>query len=167
MNLRIEILQECDVSEKYVNWFSNEEVVQFSDNQYRKFTLEGQFQYVRSCIENNSLDLYGIFDGAEHIGNICIHGLTSPHKRAELTYVVGDTDYWGKGVGTFAVAEIIKKARNEYGLERLYAGLANGNIGSRRVLEKNGFKLEGTRKKHLKYRDATHDQLDFGLLLTP
>jgi [ribosomal protein S5]-alanine N-acetyltransferase len=73
------------------------------------------------------------------------------HKKAEITYVVGDRKYWGKGIGSFAVLEISRKAIDYYKLNKLFAGMADSNIGSRRVLEKNGFVLEGTRNKHLFY----------------
>ena len=97
--------------------------------------------------------------------NIVISGLSSVHKRAEITYVVGDTEYWGKGVASYAISEIVKKSKTDYKLNRLYAGLAEGNTGSARVLEKNGFKLEGKRLNHLFYGGEFHNQLDYGLLL--
>jgi len=42
----------------------------------------------------------------------------------------------------------------------------SGNNRSRRVLEKNGFVLEGTRIKHLFYDGKFYNQLDYGLLLS-
>jgi len=161
----IKILQTEDVSENYVNWYSNKQVISYSDNQYRSFSLEGQKNYVRSCLDNNDVDLYGIFFKSQHIGNIVISGLTSVHKRAEITYVIGDTNFWGKGYGSYAVAEIINKAKNHYKLYKLFAGLAEGNKGSEAVLRKNGFLLEGRRKNHLFYSEKWCDQLDFGLII--
>ena len=91
--------------------------------------------------------------------------MSSHHKKAELTYVIGEANYWGKGVASFAIAEMIKIGKSELNLNKLYAGVASGNIGSRKVLEKNGFVLEGTRKQHLFYGGKFFDQLDFGLIL--
>ena len=165
MKFELMLLKESDVTQSYVDWYSNSEVVRYSDNQYRKFTLDGQKKYVTSCLNNDDIDLYGIFDKGLHIGNILISGLSSVHRRAEITYVVGDTGYWGKGVASFAISEIIKKSRTDYKLNRLYAGIAEGNIGSARALEKNGFKLEGKRLNHLFYGGELHNQLDYGLQL--
>lgn len=154
-----------DVTEKYVNWLTDRDVTRYSDNQYRTFTLEGQTRYVETCLASKDTDLYGIFDDTKHIGNIVITGLQSHHQRAEITYVIGDRDYWGKGVATFAIAEVVSKAKSIYKLKKLYAGLANGNTGSQRALEKNGFVLEGVRKSHLFYNNNFYDQLDYGLIL--
>tara|TARA_Y100000816_G_C25972357_1_gene507447 strand:- start:303 stop:800 length:498 start_codon:yes stop_codon:yes gene_type:complete len=165
MKFELMLLKESDVTQSYVDWYSNPDVTSYSDNQYRVFTLDGQKNYVRSCLNNDDIDLYGIFDKGLHIGNIVISGLSSVHKRAEITYVVGDTEYWGKGVASYAISEIVKKSKTDYKLNRLYAGLAEGNTGSARVLEKNGFKLEGKRLNHLFYGGEFHNQLDYGLLL--
>ncbi len=165
MNLSISILQVEQVTQSYVDWYSNKEVVRYSDNQYREFSFDGQRSYVQSCLQNKDVNLYGIFDNTSHIGNIVISGLSSHHKKAELTYVIGESNYWGKGVASFAVANMIQIAKEEFGLNKLYAGIASGNIGSSRVLEKNGFIIEGTRKQHLYYGGDFFDQIDYGLVL--
>ena len=165
MELNLKILQVDDVNDAYVRWYLNNEVVRFSYSQYRNFTLEGQCEYVNACLIDTNIDLYGIFDGDLHIGNIVIKGFESLHKRAEITYVVGVPSYWGKGVGFFAVASIVELAKNKYNLNKLIAGLAEGNLGSQKILERNGFILEGQRIKHLLYNGEYLDQLDFGLLL--
>lgn len=165
MKLNLKILKVDDVSQSYVDWFSNSEVTRFSNNQFRKFTLESQINYVKDCYDDPNTDLYGIFDGDLHIGNIEINGLQTYHKCAEIKYVVGDTNYWGKGVGSFAISSLIDIARNDYQLNKLYAGTVEDNEGSVKVLKKNGFLIEGRRIKHLFYDGKFHNQLDFGLIL--
>jgi len=166
MDLNLRILQTDDVTDAYVGWYSNSDVIRFSDNQYRKFTFEGQCEYVKACLMDSNTDLYGIFDGDLHIGNIVISGLESMHKAAEITFVVGVTSYWGKGVGFYAVSSIVELAKNKYKLNKLIAGLAEGNVGSQKILERNGFVLEGKRTKHLFYNGEYYNQLDYGLILS-
>lgn len=163
--MEIRILKPIDVSEKYVDWFSNKEIVRYSDNQYRSFSIKGQRLYVENCLKNKEIRLYGIFIEEIHIGNIVLNGIGSIHKRAEITYVIGEQKYWGKGITTKAISTIINISRAEYNLNKLFAGIAEKNIGSKKVLEKNGFNLEGIRKKHLYYNNDFQDQLDYGLIL--
>jgi len=160
----LRILKPEDVSEQYLAWNKDEDIVRYSDNQYRNFTLDGQKDYVKACLYNRDIDLYGIFSGNTHIGNITISGIESIHKRGEITYVIGDKNYWNKGIASFAVSNMIMKAKS-YRLHKLFAGLAHQNIGSKVVLEKNGFILEGVRRSHLYYNNTFYDQLDYGLLL--
>jgi ribosomal-protein-alanine N-acetyltransferase len=165
MNLKIKILKKNDVTQSYVDWFDNKDVVRYSENQYRSFSIAGQRSYVSLCLKDPNTDLYGIFDNNLHIGNIIIKGLNSFHKRAEISYIIGNTKYWGKGVGFFAVSSIIEIAKNNYNLTKLFASTAEKNIGSRKILEKNGFVIEGKRKQHLFYNNQYHNQIDYGLIL--
>jgi RimJ/RimL family protein N-acetyltransferase len=54
----------------------------------------------------------------------------------EVGYWIGK-DYWGKGIGTRALSEFLRLVRTR----PLFAHVAQLNIGSFRVLEKNGFKV--------------------------
>jgi [ribosomal protein S5]-alanine N-acetyltransferase len=56
-------------------------------------------------------------------------------------------DYWGKGIMSGAVAAAIKIAREAKDVERIVADVKDGNWGSRRVLEKNGFRYLGDQDK--------------------
>ena len=165
MKLSLRILKVEDVSNNYVMWFSNKDVVKFSENQYKKFTLAGQKKYVRQCLKNKDMILFGIFNNKKHIGNVTLNGLLSPHKIGNINYVLGDKTLWGKGIGTFAIRKIISIAKKKYKLKKLFAGVADKNYGSKKILEKNKFILEGVRKKHLFFNNKFYDQLDYGLLL--
>lgn len=154
-----------DVSENYVSWFSDEDVTKYSDNQYYEFSLEGQISYVQECLSNKDIMLFGIFADGKHIGNIVLKGQLSVHKRAEITYFIGEKSYWGKGIGRNAVSKIIQIAKLELKLNKLFAGVAKNNKGSRKILELNNFVLEGIRKKHLFYNNNFEDQYDYGLIL--
>lgn len=165
MKLILKILNDTDVNQFYLKWFENLDVVRYSDNQYRSFTFKKQLEYVKNCFYDDNINLYGIFDDNTHIGNIKINGIKSIHKRAEITYVIGNTKYWGKGVASFAVSKMIEISKTKYYLNKLFAGVADENLGSIKVLEKNGFILEGKRSKHLYFNGKFHDQLDYGLLL--
>ncbi|MES2855320.1 MAG: GNAT family N-acetyltransferase [Bdellovibrionota bacterium] len=166
-DFKIRILREEDVTQAYVNWFHDQDVVRYSDNQYREFSLEGQKAYVRGCESNTSVRLYGIFSSKSeaHIGNVVIGAIDLNHRRAEVTYVVGDRAFWGKGVATFAVGEAVRIARDELNLVKVYAGCAASNEASKKVLERNSFSLEGVRKSHLSYGGTRDDQFDYGLVL--
>ena len=160
MNIRI--LEPNDVTQSYIDWMLDKEVVKYSENQYK---LEKQKMYVQDCFLNKNIDLYGIFLNEEHIGNISLKDLSSPHKRAEITYLIGKKNYWNKGLGSKLISIIIEKAREEYQLKKLYAGVAKENISSQKVLEKNNFKLEGIRENHLFLNNVFMDQMDYGLIL--
>lgn len=82
---------------------------------------------------------------------------------AEIGYWLAKP-FWGQGIATDAVRIFIKYAFEELGLVRLFSRVLDFNAGSWRVLEKNGFQLEGILRKHI-YRDGRYiDDRIYGLL---
>ncbi|MBI3139035.1 MAG: GNAT family N-acetyltransferase [Sphingobacteriales bacterium] len=67
-------------------------------------------------------------------------------KSAEIGYWIGEP-YWGKGVATEALRQMTAYAFYYFDLVRLYAEVFETNKASMRVLEKNGYYLEGVRRK--------------------
>jgi RimJ/RimL family protein N-acetyltransferase len=66
-------------------------------------------------------------------------------KTVELGYFIGE-NYWGKGIATAAVALMLDAIKKNKEIVRIEAKIFGGNGASARVLEKNNFVLEGTRK---------------------
>jgi len=83
--------------------------------------------------------------------------------RAEIGYWLA-RPYWGQGIVTDAVRDYVQYAFNELDLLRLTAYTFTFNVGSVRVLEKNGFKLEGRLRKHFRKGEKLYDAYCFGLL---
>lgn len=80
--------------------------------------------------------------------------------KAELGYWLGE-QYWGEGLMTEAV-----KLATEFGfgtmkLRRIYARVFLSNKASMRVLEKNGYKLEGILRKDAKKDNKFIDEYLF------
>ena len=83
--------------------------------------------------------------------------------RAEIGYWLAKP-FWGRGLMTDAVGAYARYAFGELGLERLVAQVFFFNMGSARVLEKNGFRLEGRLRGHARKEGRLLDVLYFGLL---
>jgi RimJ/RimL family protein N-acetyltransferase len=83
--------------------------------------------------------------------------------RAEIGYWLAKP-YWGQGIMTDAVLAFVTYAFEDLGLMRLTAHVFESNIGSVRVLEKNGFELEGRLRKHYCKDGELLDARVYGLL---
>ena len=149
-----------DVTSRYLAWFDDPVVTRYSDNQYRCFTLDSQREYVSACLTSEDIILLGTFYDELHVGCVQINGLSSRHRRSEITYVLGERFMWGKGVGSLQVKNAIELLKIRRTGLKLTAGLASENIGSLRVLENNGFKRECVRERHLRYCGKWYDQID-------
>ena len=67
-------------------------------------------------------------------------------KSIEVGYFVAE-EYWGNGIATAAVSLIIDYIKSHFDIVRIYAEVFGHNTASMKVLEKNGFHLEGIREK--------------------
>ncbi|MFA5318458.1 MAG: GNAT family protein [Patescibacteria group bacterium] len=90
---------------------------------------------------NFAIDING-----EAAGSISLMKIQEGHK-AEIGYWLGK-EYRGGGIMGAAVAEIVKYGFKELKLRRIYGHVFTFNKISKKVLEKNGFKLEGILKKY-------------------
>jgi RimJ/RimL family protein N-acetyltransferase len=84
--------------------------------------------------------------------------------KPEVSYWLGK-DYWGKGIATWALREFLAH-RNQ--IRPIYARVAKDNLGSRRVLEKCGFKIIGESKGFANARGQEIEELllEFGKVST-
>ena len=101
-------------------------------------------------------------------GDDLVGGLTLSNVRrraaqyASLGYWMG-RHYAGKGLMTEAVGVVIPFAFETLGLHRIHAAFLPGNMASRRVLEKNGFREEGYAENYLQIDGRWCDHILFGL----
>jgi RimJ/RimL family protein N-acetyltransferase len=84
-------------------------------------------------------------------------------RAAEVGYWLGP-EHWGRGLASAVVETLVPYAFGVLGMQRVQAGVFGWNGASARVLEKNGFLLEG-RLREAVYKDgATTDLLLYGLV---
>jgi len=91
------------------------------------------------------------------------------HDTANGTAALGygfDRHCWGRGYATAAVREIVDDAFRSPVLHKIWARVDPRNVGSMRVLEKAGFRLEGVLESHFVRRGERVDRAMFGLTRT-
>ncbi len=117
-----------------------------------------EFQRRESCI-------FGIHLKGEKklVGVIGFKSFDFGNGNSEVGYWIG-SNYWHLGIGSEALELLLGFGFNELGLNRAYAVVRRENLASRKLLEKLGFKFEGTLRKHLRSRRGFNDGLVFGIL---
>ena len=157
-----------DISKKYQNWLNDFEVQRYTEQKYKKYSLADVRNFVREKNKSKNEFLYGIFlkknNLNTHIGNIKLGPTNFTHKSAQISYFIGEKELWGNGYTTLAIKEIIKIAKKK-GVKKLKAGLYELNIGSEKVLIKNGFKIEGKFKSEIIYKGKRFNLHWFGKIL--
>jgi len=163
--LREVMLSDCNDS--YLNWLNDPEVNRFLETRFSVQSINAISDFV--CKMNSTSDTYlcAIIHrkSEQHIGNIKVGPIHPFYRRADLSYFIGNHSMWGHGCGSEAVEIMTRFAFRDLGVRKLKAFIREFNVGSRRVLERNGFQLEGVLKKEERYERGSEweDVYAYGL----
>ena len=76
--------------------------------------------------------------------------------------MIGEKSYWGKGIATLSIKLAKEYSKKKLHLRKLTSGTPIKNIGMIKAFKKNGFKMEGIRKKQLLIDNKYCDHILFG-----
>ena len=116
---------------------------------------DAYLQKWRKILANDAVITKVVEIGGEVVGSV---GAYPVEGDIEVTYWIRK-DCWGRGVATAAVAALL----DEVTVRPLYGRVAEDNLGSVRVLERNGFVLVGREDSFAAGRQATITELIFKL----
>jgi [ribosomal protein S5]-alanine N-acetyltransferase len=155
-----------DVSETYVCWLNDPEVVRFTEARHQTHTLESIRAYVASCAASTKDHLLGIFEleSGRHVGNIKVGPVNPYHRCASVGLIIGEKDRWGRGYATEVISLASRFGFSVLGLHKLTAGIIAGNSPSQKAFERNGFRVEGIRRKQNFCDGEWRDEIIVGLL---
>ena len=129
------------------------------------YTRKDAEDFIRLCIETKGSRLSRciVVDG-QASGDISIIPQEDEHRKsAEMGYCLA-RPLWGQGIMTRAVGILCREAFARFDLARIYASVYSPNAASARVLEKNGFTLEGVLRNHVWKEETLMDEKFYGLL---
>jgi ribosomal-protein-alanine N-acetyltransferase len=112
--------------------------------------------------KNFQLALVLKIDG-QLIGNCGIRINDPALREANIGYELASR-HWGNGYATEAAGEILRFGFVDLGLHRIWATTIAENVGSARVLEKLGMRLEAHERENEWIKGRWHDRLTFAIL---
>ena len=138
-----------NITDEYIEWLNNPRI--------NKYLYTGRFPMAREdinlqqsqtnmmfAIMAKSLDSSGNInidsDFTKHIGNISLRDIDWIARRGDTGYLIGNENYWGKGIATEIVGLITDYGFLRINLNKIYAGVVEGNIASEKSLMKNGYR---------------------------
>lgn len=111
------------------------------------YTVMHAMQWITHCNEQNPAINFAIVHNNLLAGSIgCVPKEDVYRKNIEIGYFIGE-QFQGKGIATEAVRILTDYIEKKFEVSRIYAEVFAHNKASMRVLQKNGFYLEGIRRK--------------------
>ena len=112
-------------------------------------SVENSLEIIRTVFSAPETYAVVLKDTGEPVGSCGImfadglHSAAMKPGEAEIGYWIGKP-YWGQGLIPEAVSALLARCFNELGLETVWCGYYDGNVKSKRVCEKSGFKYHHT-----------------------
>lgn len=156
-------LTEDDVTEDYVRWMNDPEINQYLESRFSTQTIESIKIFIRT-VTNDENYQFGIFvkETGKHIGNIKVGGVNPIHKYADIGFIIGEKEYWGKGFASEAIKLATDFAFRILGLHKIWGGAYASNIASIKAFLKNGYEQEGIKKSQYFCQGKYVDDIIFG-----
>ena len=151
-----------NISLDYIKWMNDPEVVQFTEQKYKKHTRKNISLFLKKINKDIFSEIYGIFYEKILIGTIKIGNINKIHKTAEISYIIGNKKFWNKGIATFVVKKICDYTFGKLKLKKIIAGTYSVAKSSQKILLKNGFKQEGVLKKQIFFKNKRIDLHFYG-----
>ena len=161
--------KESDAEEAFAHWMNDPDVTK-----YLTWTPHGDIEVTRALLrvwerESAEPQTYKwaivLKEGNVLIGDIAVLRADEFQECGEIGYCMGKK-WWGKGLMTEALSEVLRYCFEEVGFYRINGSHAAENIGSSRVMEKCGLVREGTRREYFRLPTTGErvDIVDRGIL---
>lgn len=158
-------LTHADANERYHTWLNDEEINRYSERRGTSYSQDDIRAYLDDANSSPVLLQQGIFmlEDDNHVGNISLRVTNIGARVAEVATLIGEKEYWGRGVIVDAGKALIHFAFQGLPLRKITLGNYAINRASTFKSRQLGAKPEG------RFRDAALidgqyvDVLEFGL----
>jgi [ribosomal protein S5]-alanine N-acetyltransferase len=159
--LRPWTMDDLDSLVRYANNFSISKYLR--DVFPHPYNIENGKAFIEMATKKLPIHIFAIDVNGEAAGAIGIHPQNDIYRKsAELGYWIGEP-FWGKGIVTEAIRQMVKFAFSNYDINRVFAISFGTNTASQRVLEKAGFQLEATLGKTIFKNGELYDELIYAI----
>jgi ribosomal-protein-alanine N-acetyltransferase len=147
--LLVSAFRDALLTERYVAWLNDPEVVRFSEQRHHTHTLDSCGRYLAGMRLSDGLflSIEVLEGGLWHVGNISV-AVDRPNSSADLSIMLGESKAWGRGYASVAWNAVIGYLLGKAGLRRVTAGTMEVNDPMIRLMRRSGMQVDGVRPRH-------------------
>lgn len=151
-----------DVTNVYVSWLNDPQVVRFSNQRFRQHSLSSCLDYVSSFhgTANRFLKILRQEDG-RMVGTMTAYAALH-HGTVDMGIMVGCLSAWGQGIGQDAWNTLLHWLLSAGGVRKVTGGAMRSNQAMVRIMERSGMTLEAVRPGQEVLDGVPQDLVYFG-----
>ncbi len=155
-----------DISDEYIGWLNDKEVCR--DNSHATFpnNRTRAMEYVENAQQSKTDLVFTIRwkENDRHIGNAALIRIDPVYRCADIVILIGNKDFWGRGVGTECYRLLIDHGFRQLNLNRMASGLTSRNKAMIKICEKVGMRKEGTLREAM-FKDGQYLDVELYAIL--
>ncbi len=146
----LEQFTERHLTDRYVSWLNDPEVVRYSEQRHKTHDLESCQGYMKSFdgTPHYFIAISETHQGLGHIGNLNVY-VDQNNQSADVGILLGHREIWGQGYGVEVWTAVCDYLLHNLGLRKITAGTSANNIGMRNIMKRTGMVEDGQRKRQL------------------
>lgn len=149
-----------EITDHKINWLNNPKVNRYlyGAEAPKQTTLKKQQVWFVKYQQDNSSKFFTIFVDGEAVGMVGLTKINQLENIAEIFILVGDENYWKKGIGTHAMNYIINYAQDNFKLKELSLSVHKDNTPAIQLFSKVGFKQFSSSEKEIEMKKNNNQQ---------
>ena len=162
----IRLFSDSDISDDYISWLNDPEVMKFSNQRFIPHTRETCKDFFNSIQSLDAIFLVIIFqENKEAVGTMTVY-FSRNHQTADIGIMLGNKAFWDIGLGTEALDGVIEFLFKKVGVRKVTSGTLSCNKGMIRICEKVGMVPDGIRKNQELIKDKPYDIVYFAKFMS-
>jgi [ribosomal protein S5]-alanine N-acetyltransferase len=159
-------LEREDLNERYLGWLNDPEVNRYLESGTFPYTSTELEKFYEHLAGSRSDVVLAIADKETntHIGNVKLGPINWIHRKATFGILIGDRQFWKRGIGTEVTKLIVDYGFSRLNLNRIDLGVFAEHSAAIRAYEKVGFQVEGRFRQSLFHEGQYKDHLWMSLL---
>lgn len=131
------------------SWRNNPELISFLGAPFRYINKEVDDKWFDSYMNsrNNTVRCSIVDENNTLLGLVSLTSIDMLNQSASLHIMIGDSQLYNKGIGTFATKAMLKHAFNNLNLNRIELLVLKTNERAQHMYEKVGFVKEGVKRQ--------------------
>jgi len=152
--------------EHLIKWSKDPEIRRLTA-ETEPLTPETARQFLKTIKTDKNRIWFMILDKAtlKPIGECGLLRIFKPWKTADLTMIIAEKGYWGKGASIEAMSLLVDFAFKDLALHRLAVGVVEFNTRAIEFYKKFGFREEGRQRDGYLLDDGYHDFVMMSMLV--
>jgi len=126
---------------KWIQQYAADKLISATSNVPFPYPENGAQEFVEFAIQQRQAQesiVFAVLNEEQFSGLASLSRLDSYTQTCSIDYWIA-VPFWGRGIGTEAVRQASAMANKEYGMKTIFSGGLKKNIGTNRILQKNGF----------------------------